>query len=60
MLCLDSFDRFGQLRLRVLDYMPFVKNAVEPIDIFQTRNVIANDFVRGNHNIHCGQLGEKL
>ena len=45
MLCLNSFDCLGQFRLRILDDMPLVKDAVEPVDIFQTCNVVANDFV---------------
>lgn len=58
MLCLNGFNGLGQLGLRILDHMSLIQNAVEPVNIFQARDVVANNFVRRDDNVFGSQLRE--
>ena len=59
MVGLDTFHGFSQLGLRVLDDVTFVENTIVPLDSLQIVDVVANNLIRGYHNVILGQLGKQ-
>lgn len=51
MLGSHAFDGFREFGLGVFNDMPFVENAIEPVDILETTDIIPDNFVRGDDNV---------
>lgn len=56
MLGSNTFDGFGELGFGVLYDMTFVEYAVQPIHLFQARDIVTHDFVRSNDHVKRFQL----
>ena len=54
-----TFDSFGKFCFGVLDDVAFVENTVQPVNIVQIRNVVADDFVGCDDNVEGLQFQQE-
>ena len=57
---LDLLDCLGQLRLRILDDVAFIEDAVVPADVLQTVDIVPDDLVGCDHYVVGLELREEL
>lgn len=57
-MCSNRLDRLRKFRLRILDNVALIKNAVMPIHLLQRVDIIPDDFVRGDDDVVVLQLWE--
>ena len=54
-----AFDSFCELRLRVLDDVTLVENAVQPVDVFQVGDIVTNDLIGCDDDVALINFGEQ-
>jgi len=59
MVCADALDCLGKFGFCVLDDVTFVKDAIVPINLLQSGNLVTDDLVRRYDNIVLLQLWHK-
>ncbi len=57
-MSLHRFHGLRHFRLDVLDKMPFVQDAIHPIEIGKLTGIVADDILRGDDNVALAQLLE--
>ena len=60
MLSTKHLNGLRKLRLRILDDVAFIKNAVMPVHVLEAVDIVPNDLVRGDHDVVGFELRQEL